>query len=284
MSKTNPGRILIVGGGTAGWMAAIALAHAWGQNGAQITLLESDAIGIIGVGEGSTPKMRRFFAKLGIPDSEWMPHCNGTYKCGIRFPGWSTRPGYESYYHPFFSASDDPYIRAFYQNLLQRQRNLDAHALPDTFFVSNYLAKHSRAPLPDQGTDHIADYAYHFDARLIGDFLKQKSMAMGVRHMVDTVTTVRQHENGDIAGVETEKNGFVEADFFIDCTGFASVLICRTLGVSFHSYKDFLFNDRAVAMPTPHADVSSLRSETTSTALKYGWVWKIPLTNRLGNG
>lgn len=284
MSKTNPGRILIVGGGTAGWMAAIALAHAWGQNGAQITLLESDAIGIIGVGEGSTPKMRRFFAKLGIPDSEWMPHCNGTYKCGIRFPGWSTRPGYESYYHPFFSASDDPYIRAFYQNLLQRQRNLDAHALPDTFFVSNYLAKHSRAPLPDQDTDHIADYAYHFDARLIGDFLKQKSMAMGVRHMVDTVTTVRQHENGDISGVETEKNGFVEADFFIDCTGFASVLICRTLGVSFHSYKDFLFNDRAVAMPTPHPDVSSLRSETTSTALKYGWVWKIPLTNRLGNG
>ncbi|MEN9728088.1 MAG: hypothetical protein RL434_2454, partial [Pseudomonadota bacterium] len=169
MSKHNPGRILIVGGGTAGWMAAISLAQAWGSLGAEITLLESDAIGIIGVGEGSTPKMRRFFAKLGIPDQEWMPHCNGTYKCGIRFPHWSTRPGFESYYHPFFSTSDDPYIRAFYQNLVLRQRNLDAHVLPDTYFVSNYLAKHARAPLPEPGVDYIADYAYHFDARLIGD-------------------------------------------------------------------------------------------------------------------
>jgi tryptophan 6-halogenase len=284
MSKENPGRILIVGGGTAGWMAAISLAHSWGKLGAEITLLESDAIGIIGVGEGSTPKMRRFFAKLGIADQEWMPHCNGTYKCGIRFPNWSTRPGYESYYHPFFSASDDPYIRAFYQNLILRQRNLDAHALPDTYFVSNYLAKHARAPLPDGGIDYVADYAYHFDARLIGDFLKTRSLAMGVKHLVDTVTRVEQAENGDIAAVQTEAHGRVEADFFIDCTGFASVLICKTLQVPFVSYKDYLFNDRAVAMPTPHADPAVLRSETTSTALKYGWAWKIPLTNRVGNG
>ena len=104
--------IVIVGGGTAGWMTAALLAHAWRDAGTEITLVESDAIGIIGVGEGSTPKMRRFFAKLGLTDAEWMPACNGTYKCGIRFPKWSTRPGYESYYHPFFTMSDDPFIRA----------------------------------------------------------------------------------------------------------------------------------------------------------------------------
>ncbi len=282
--RANPGRILIVGGGTAGWMAAISLARAWLPLGAEITLLESDAIGIIGVGEGSTPKMRRFFQKLGIPDQEWMPHCNGTYKCGIRFPGWSTRPGFESYYHPFFSMSDDPFIRAFYQNMTLRQRNLDAHALPDTFFISNYLAKHSRAPLPASDLNYQADYAYHFDARLIGDFLKQKSLALGVRHVVDTVTGVKQAESGKILGVETATQGFMGADFFIDCSGFASVLICKALGVPFKSYQDFLFNDRAVALPTPHPDATTLRSETLSSALKFGWVWKIPLTNRLGNG
>ncbi len=282
--RGSPGKILIVGGGTAGWMAAIAMAHAWREKGAEITLLESAAIGIIGVGEGSTPKMRRYFQKLGIPDSEWMPHCNGTFKCGIRFPGWCTRPGFESYYHPFFSASDDPFIRAFYTNLCLRQRNLDAHALPDTFFISNYLSKHSKAPLPDASANYLADFAYHFDARLIGDFLKTKSLALGVKHVIDTVTSVRQREDGAIAGVETEQHGFIDADFFIDCSGFASILICKTLQVPFKSYQEFLFNDRAVAMPTPHANPQELRSETLSTALKYGWVWKIPLVNRIGNG
>lgn len=118
MSSTSsvcvPSRVLIVGGGTAGWMCAALLHHAWSPLGTRVTLVESDAIGIIGVGEGSTPKMRRFFERLGIRDEEWMPVCNGSYKCGIRFPHWSTRPGYESYYHPFFTASDEHYIRAFY--------------------------------------------------------------------------------------------------------------------------------------------------------------------------
>ena len=280
----RPKRILIVGGGTAGWMSAIALAQAWQAPGVDIALLESDTIGIVGVGEGSTPKMRRFFQKLGISDAAWMPHCNGTYKCGIRFPGWSTRPGYESYYHPFFSMSDDPFIRAFYQNLVLRQQNFDTHAHPDNYFLSNYLAKNARAPLPGTAANYVADYAYHFDARLIGDFLKQRSLALGVEHIVDTVTAVKQRENGEIAGVETPQHGLIEADFFIDCTGFASVLICKTLQVPFVSYKNFLFNDRAVAMPTPHENPAVMRSETLSSALKCGWVWKIPLTNRVGNG
>jgi 2-polyprenyl-6-methoxyphenol hydroxylase-like FAD-dependent oxidoreductase len=282
--RAHPGRILIVGGGTAGWMTAVLFAHAWGATGAEITLLESDSIGIIGVGEGSTPKMRRFFQKLDIPDEAWMPRCNGTYKCGIRFPGWSTRPGFESYYHPFFSMSDDRFIRAFYQNLVLRQRGFDAPAHPDTYFPSNYLAKHARAPLAPSGLDYVTDYAYHFDARLIGEFLKQRSQAMGVKHMVDTVTSVRQSEHGDIAGVDTAAHGFIAADLFIDCSGFASILIGKTLQVPFRSYKDWLFNDRAVAMPTPYEDPAAVRSETRSSALKFGWVWKIPLTNRLGNG
>ena len=279
-----PGSLLIVGGGTAGWMTAALLAHAWREAGTQITLVESDAIGIIGVGEGSTPKMRRFFARLGIPDSEWMPACNGTYKCGIRFPKWSTRPGYESYYHPFFTMSDDPFIRAFYHNLSLRQHNIDVQANPDWFFPSNWAAKKRCAPLPDAKAKFEADYAYHFDARLIGEFLRDWAKARGVRHVVDTVTAVRQSGSGDLAGVETERNGLLSADYFVDCTGFANLLTGKTLGVPFQSYKPWLFNDRAVAMPTPLEDPNSLPSETVSQAMKYGWTWKIPLTNRYGNG
>ncbi|MGE0483609.1 MAG: tryptophan halogenase family protein [Gammaproteobacteria bacterium] len=277
-------RILIVGGGTAGWMTAALFAHAWQKQGFDITLLESSAIGTIGVGEGSTPKMRRFFDRLGVPEAEWMPACNATYKCGIRFPRWATRKGYESYYHPFFSHDDDATIRAFFNNVTLRNRNFDVPAHPDVFFVSNYLARQKRAPLPAAGVGYSADYAYHFDASGIVAYLKDYAAARGVHHVVDTVTAVRQHENGDIAGVDTEHHGDIDADFFVDCTGFASLLVCKTLGVPFNSYKDILFNDSAVAMPTPHDVDGGLPSETMSTALKYGWVWKIPLTNRFGNG
>ena len=284
MQQNPPRKILILGGGTAGWMAASLLAEAWQDRDVEITLLESATIGIVGVGEGSTPKMRRFFNRLGVADSEWMPACNATYKCGIRFPAWSTRKGFRSYYHPFFSLDDDYTIRAFFHNTQIRAKNVDVHAHPDAFFVSNYLSKKRRAPIVGDDFNYHTEYAYHFDAALIGKFLKAHSMARGVRHMVDTVASVNQRENGDIDSVETEAHGKVEADFFVDCTGFASVLICRTLNVPFISYQDILFNDCAVALPTPLDSDDSLPSQTISTALKYGWVWKIPLTNRFGNG
>ncbi len=283
-SGQGPRKILIVGGGTAGWMCAALMHHAWQGRGVKIALVESDTIGIIGVGEGSTPRMRRFFRKLGIRDEEWMPACNGTYKCGIRFPNWSTRHGYESYFHPFFTASDDDSIRSFYANLVLRQHNIDAAANPDHFFLSNWVAKKRLAPLPAAKLGYEADYAYHFDARLIGEFLRRWCTARGVEHVVDTVTSVHQTESGAIARLETGRHGSLDADLFVDCTGFASLLICKTLNVPFRPYRDYLFNDRAVAMPTPLENPRSLPAETLSTALKFGWAWKIPLTNRYGNG
>ncbi len=277
-------KILIVGGGTAGWMTAVLFAHAWRARGIEITLLESAEIGIIGVGEGSTPKMRVFFERIGVAEQDWMPLCNGTYKCGIRFPSWSTRKGYNSYFHPFLTISDDSAARAFYQNVLLRNKNLDVHAHPDAFFLPNYLAKTRRAPLPDTNSGYNADYAYHFDSNLIGNFLKEHAIKLGVQHIVDTVTAVKQGESGDISGVVTTQHGEKTADLYVDSTGFASLLLGKTLNVPFHSYQDVLFNDRAVALPTPHDADNTLPSETLSTALKYGWVWKIPLTNRFGNG
>jgi glycine/D-amino acid oxidase-like deaminating enzyme len=276
--------ILIVGGGTAGWMTAALMINAWGPRGVRVSLLESKAIGIIGVGEGSTPKLRRFFARLGISEADWMPRCNASYKCGIRFPHWSTRPGFESYYHPFFSHSDDGTIRAFFNNATMRSRNIDAPAHPDAFFVSNFLARHRRAPLPASTTGYEADYAYHFDAALIGEFLRDYAVARGVQHLEGTVQEVHRSENGDISSVTTPEQGAIGADFFVDCTGFAALLLGKALGVPFRPYKDILFNDRAVAMPTPLDADGTLPSETTSTALRFGWVWKIPLTNRYGNG
>ena len=283
-TKTPPKKILILGGGTAGWMSAMSLAHAWQNYDVEITLMESATIGIIGVGEGSTPKMRRYFEALGISESDWMPRCNATYKCGIRFPKWSTRKGHRTYYHPFFSHSDDQSIRAFYHNATLRNRNINVPAHPDDFFISQFLAKTHRAPLPDQSSGYESDYAYHFDANLIGQFLKEHSMSLGVKHLVDTVQTVNQNESGDITSVATESHGEISADFFIDCTGFASVLIGKTLDVDFLSYANLLFNDAAVALPTPLPEDGTLPSETQSTALSNGWVWKIPLTNRFGNG
>ncbi|TDJ70213.1 MAG: tryptophan 7-halogenase [Proteobacteria bacterium] len=279
----GPGKILIVGGGTAGWMTAMLLAKAWPGTPSEICLLESSDIGIIGVGEGSTPKMRRFFDGLDIPESQWMPACNATYKCGIRFPQWSTRKGYKSYYHPFFSIHDDSTVRAFANSVAHRRANIDVLAHPDAFFVSNHLANDELAPKPDPEFEYQSEYAYHFEAGLIGRFLQERAIASGVTHLIDTVTAVKQHDNGDIARVETKDRGSIAADFFVDCTGFASVLTSKTLGVPFLSYKDTLFNDRAVALPTP-LDGRSLPSQTISTALKYGWAWKIPLSNRFGNG
>lgn len=282
-APSPPGRILILGGGTAGWMSAVSLASAWQAHPVKIQLMESADIGIIGVGEGSTPKMRRYFEGLGIPESEWMPASNATYKCGIRFPLWSSRKGYRSYYHPFFSLSDDQSVRAFHQNATLRNSKVDVHAHPDAFFVSQFLAKNSRAPIPPAGLDYETDYAYHFDANLIGQFLKKKALELGVEHVIDTVQSVQRTEQGDISGVTTQDHGLVEADFFVDCTGFASVLIGKTLDVDFLSYENTLFNDAAVALPTP-LEQGPLPSETRSTALSTGWAWKIPLTNRFGNG
>ncbi len=277
-------RILIVGGGTAGWMTATLLAQAWSSRGISVSLLESSTIGTIGVGEGSTPKMRRFFDRLGISESEWMPPCHASYKCGIRFPGWSSRKGFKSYYHPFFSHADDSAIRAFYQNATLRSRNLDVAAHPDAFFVSNQLAREGRAPVAATQGDYTTDYAYHFDAGRIGDFLKAYATKRGVTHLIDTVTVVNRHESGAIKSVGTQNLGDVYADFFIDCTGFAGLLIGKTLNVPFQSFRHQLFNDRAVALPTPLDEGNALPSETVSRALSSGWVWKIPLTNRFGNG
>jgi tryptophan 6-halogenase len=274
---TVPKHIAIVGGGTAGWMTANLLRHRWAGLGVEITLIESADIATVGVGEGSTPFMRHFFHTLGIEERDWMPACDATFKSSIRFPGWSSVPGYESYVHPFFSEADRELGNLFFTNACLRRRGQAADANPQDFFLAAELARQRRAPL---GTD----YAYHFDAGKLGAFLRTHAVGLGVHHVVDTVARVEQHESGDIAALQLSSGVRIAADLFVDCSGFKGLLITETLGEPFHPYRDNLFNDRAIAIPTPLADGEDIPCETVSTALRHGWAWQIPLTARYGNG
>lgn len=280
---TSPKHIAIVGGGTAGWMTANLLHQRWRERGIEITLIESAEIGTVGVGEGSTPYLRRFFATLGIAERDWMPACDATYKCGIRFPGWSTVPGYESYVHPFFNEADRELGNQFFTNACLRRRGQAADANPQDFFLAAELARQRRAPI-DTAEGLSTDYAYHFDAGKLGAFLRGHAVGLGVRHIVDTIARVEQHEGGDIAALHLKSGARIAADLFIDCSGFKGLLINETLGEPFLPYRDNLFNDRAIAIPTPLADGEDIPSETVSTALRHGWAWRIPLTTRYGNG
>jgi Tryptophan halogenase len=275
-------KIVIVGGGTAGWMAAMILADAMIKRGVEITLLESPAVGIIGVGEGSTPWLRGFFDRLGIEEAEWMPQCNATYKCGITFDHWSTKPGFESYFHPFASMLDNLTLGMFVDNAESRVHGVDAYAHPNRFFISSRLADNNLAPKPNHNFPFDIWYGYHFDAVMLGEYLHKRAVERGVKYQSCHIAEARLDERGDIACVVTKEGEVIGADFFVDCTGFAGMLIQKTLGTPFISFSNNLFNDAAIAIPTPMTD--AIPSQTISTALRHGWRWKIPLTSRFGNG
>jgi hypothetical protein len=254
----------------------------WADKGVDITLIESPDIGTVGVGEGSTPRLKLFFDTIGVQESEWMPKCNATYKNGISFANWSTKPGFERYFHPFVSQVDKFTTTAFFFNTLARRRGVDVDAHPDRFSLTARLSEHRLGPVPDENFPFVNDYGYHFDAHLVGEYLKEFAKARGVKHLQAKVTDVNQTADGDITSLSIEGGEPVEADFFVDCSGFRGALIQQALGVPFRSFAENLFNDSAVVLPT--AQVEQIGSETVSTALKYGWAWEIPLTHRIGNG
>jgi len=283
--KPNPQtgkRIVILGGGTAGWITASAMIDHWADKGIDITLIESPAIGTVGVGEGSTPRMKLFFDSIGVQESEWMPKCNATYKNGISFANWSTRPGSGSYFHPFASQLDQHTTTAFYFNTYARRRGIDVHAHPDRFFLAAKLSEHRQGPRPDENFPFIVEYGYHFDANLVGEFLKERAREQGVKHIAARVVDVKRASNGNIASLLTDADETIEGDLFVDCSGFRGTLIQKTLDVPFRSYSENLFNDAAVVLPTDQED--NIGSQTVSTAMKHGWAWEIPLTHRIGNG
>ena len=283
MNNSQTGkRIVILGGGTAGWITATAMIDNWADKGFDITLIESPAIGTVGVGEGSTPRMKLFFDSIGVQESEWMPRCNATYKNGISFANWSTRPGFGRYFHPFASQLDQHTSTAFYFNTYARRQGVDVHAHPDRFFLAAKLSENRQGPRPTENFPFVVEYGYHFDANLVGDFLKERAKDLGVKHIEAMIVDVRQSGNGDITGLLADTGETIEGDFFVDCSGFRGALIQKTLDVPFRSFAENLFNDSAVVLPTEPQE--NIGSQTVSTAMKNGWAWEIPLTHRIGNG
>jgi 2-polyprenyl-6-methoxyphenol hydroxylase-like FAD-dependent oxidoreductase len=278
----KPIKMVILGGGTAGWMAANLFAKHWSADQVSISLIESPSIGIIGVGEGSTPSLKRFFETLGIAETEWMPRCNATYKLNIRFEDWSPASGVKHYSHPFFSQLDVFTQDAFFVNCHTRRLGLDVHVNPEDFFINGLLARQGKLPLAPANFMFDMQYGYHFDSQLLGAFLAEIAQRKGVVIRKETIAQVDRKDNGDVSALLTDRGELIEGDFFVDCSGFASVLMQKTLGVKFQSFKENLFNDSAVVMPT--SITQKIPLETHAQALSAGWCWKIPLTNRFGNG
>ncbi len=274
--------IAIVGGGTAGWLAANLMAKRWQNKDIIINVIESPDIGTIGVGEGSTPTLKRFFELMEIPESEWMPACHATYKVNINFKNWSPASKIDSYSHPFISQLDTFSEQPFYANNFARRMGQQVETLPDKFLFNGWLAEHNLAPITPKNFPFRIEYGYHFDSACLGLYLRAKALEMGVNHIQARVQDVELHPDKSIARLHTEQGLLIEADFYVDCSGFKSLLMQGALGVEFNEFHSNLFNDSAVVIGTeahPQMPV-----ETVSTALSNGWVWRIPLTNRTGNG
>jgi hypothetical protein len=278
-----PGSIVILGGGTAGWMTANLLHRRWAEHGTRVSLIESKGIGIVGVGEGSTPQLKAFFDEIGVAESEWMPRCNATYKAGIEFSGWSDRSGFERYFHPFPTDLDGFTQRKFFYSTQARRTGRDVPAHPDLFFVPTRIAREARAPLPPASFPFFVSYGYHFDAHLIGAFLAELGTKRGIPHIEARIASAELREGGDVAALIAEDGRRFEAELFVDASGFRAAIIEGALREPHRSFAENLFNDRAVVAPTPHGN-QPIRACTRSTAKSAGWIWHIPLTNRMGNG
>ena len=280
MSQGAPPKTVILGGGSAGWITACLLAQEWG--GERITVIESPEIGIIGVGEGSTPQLKFLFDHLGIAEAEWMAACDATFKLGIRFTGWSDRPGFGSYFHPFPSPVDLHTEPGFTHNCLLARRGFQVPAHPDGWFLAAKLAADGKRPHPAANFPFPPSYGYHFDAHKLGGFLREWAVAKGVTHLARKVGDVELAENGDVAALVLDDGARVAGDIVVDCSGFRSLIMQQALGERFVSYADALWGDRAVVLPT--AAPAHFHPQTESTAMSAGWRWTIPLTSRTGNG
>ncbi len=280
----RPFRICILGGGTAGWMTACFFAHHWQGRPVAISVVESPDIGIIGVGEGSTPQLKAFFDLLGIAERDWMPACDATYKLGISFTGWSAGGADAGYFHPFPAPLDLHTQPQFVRNAALRRARVDVPAHPDLFYLAPRLTAARTGPHPGEGFPFEPSYGYHFDAHKVGAYLRDHAASLGVAHLPRKVTKVDVDAEGQVRALRFDEGGSIEGDFFVDCSGFRALIAEGALGAKFLPFADNLFNDRAVVMPTPHARDAPLPIATESIAMAAGWRWTIPLTSRIGNG
>lgn len=290
---TNVRKVLVVGGGTAGWLTATYLARTLGAakpGGVAIELVESPDISIVGVGEGTFPSIRGTLSSIGLDEKKFVARATATFKQGIRFDHWARAPGTpgrDHYLHPFSAPSQragSPELLPYWL-LGMAPPGL---ALADAVTMQKRVVDHARGPKRLSDPDYQAplNHAYHFDAAKFAEVLAEHGQQhLGVVRRAATVERVELDETGAIARIHTREQGALEADLYIDCSGFRSLLCGQALGVPFRSAKDVLFADRALAMQVPYERADApIPSFTIATAHEAGWTWDIGLHTRRGVG
>lgn len=276
-------QIVIVGGGTAGWMTAAALAKVLNPS-YSIRLVESEEIGIVGVGEATIPMIKLYNTALDLDEVEFLRETKGSYKLGIEFVNWG-RIG-DSYIHGFGKIGQDLGVVPFYQYWLKMRQAGKAAPLDD-YSINTFASRHNRfmPPVTDRPNSPLADiaYAYHFDAHLYARFLRRYAEARGVVRTEGKVVGVEQNpESGFINAITLDSGERIAGQLFVDCSGFRGLLIEQTLKTGYEDWTHWLPCDRAVAVPCERT--TPLTPYTRSTARQAGWQWRIPLQHRVGNG
>lgn len=275
MAKTIK-RYVIAGGGTAGWMAAAMLSKTMGD-AIDLTLIESDQIGTVGVGEATIPPLSRFNRLLGINEADFMRDTRATFKLGISFENWKDVG--EDYFHSFGSTGKDHWTSGFQHFWLSGKERGIASSYDDYCLEVVAAYKNKFAQLPDNGLN----YAYHLDSSLYAKFLRKIAEENGTVRKEGKIADVNLDiENGHIRSLVLENGEKIEADFFFDCTGFRSILMAQALHVGYDDWSHYLPCDSAVAVQTK--SVGAPIPYTRAIAHDAGWQWRIPLQHRTGNG
>jgi tryptophan halogenase len=284
----NPIRnIVVVGGGTAGWLTtAIIAAKHRGRIPASfsVTLVESPNIPTVGVGEGTWPTLRSTLKKIGVSETDFFRECDAAFKQGALFAKWTTGAEDDAYYHPLVLPQSFEQV-----NLVPHWLGKASdQSFCDTVCAQGKICDEGLAPktITTPEYDGLQNYAYHLDAGKFAPFLQRHCVEkLGVRHVLADVQRAELAENGDIKSIITEQAGEIEGDLFVDCTGFASLLLGKTLDVGFKDCSDVLFCDTALAIQVPHeSEQSPISTHTKSTAQSSGWIWDIGLPTRRGIG
>jgi len=275
-------KICIVGGGTAGWIAAAIMGHHFKGRLGEIELVESDDIGTIGVGESTIPPFLELIARLDINEQEFIRETQASFKLGIEFRDWSQKG--ERYFHPFGEIGGRLELSDFYQCWLKARKQGYPHGLQE-FAPANMMAQDGRFMLPFKAQNTpiaSASYALHVDAKRVAQFLRRHAEARGVKRTEGIVSDVTLDDRGFVAKLILRDGREVTADFFIDCSGFRALLIGKALGVGYRDWSDMLLCDRAIAVQTQTQGAP--RPYTLAHAQDAGWRWRIPLQHRTGNG
>nr|MBA4769516.1 tryptophan 7-halogenase [Sphingobium sp.] len=279
---SNPLDIVILGGGTAGWMAATALVTFMPSSRCRVRLVESDEIGIVGVGEATLPQMKNFNDALGIDEAEMMRATKGAFKLGIEFVDWGKKGA--RYIHPFGVHGPADMAHIFHHRWVKTLRAGWESDIQDySFAVQAARMRRFDFPSKDQAAiESTFSYAYHFDASLYSVFLRGIAEERGaIRTEGKVRDVVRDPQSGDVRSLTLESGQSITGDLFIDCSGFRSILLDKTLGVGWEDWSKWLPCDRAFAVPSERGEFTPF---TRSTAMEAGWRWRIPLQHRTGNG